>query len=564
MSDVTTPSDGASPTPNPTPASNEARARPTLLIGVVSGVAIAGLVALLVTLGLGGNGGGSGDDDVAGPSTGPASSTVVAAGEVLLDGSALGTGEVLLEPVGVPTARAFTETVGISFEASPTVALPALPMPTTTAPLSDQQVPLAQIAGNEPGLYGGTRDVTACDTAQLAEFLESDPAKGAAWAAVQRIEASELREFIESLTPLTLTRDTRVTNHGYADGVALPHQSVLQAGHAVLVDETGVPRAKCSCGNPLAPPQPLSSAPTYVGTPWPEFDPTVIIVIVSVTPVGDEFVVVELGTGELIEVPIGGFSGPDPVNETANETADGPDPDSDQDVDLVNVGNILAVTPGATAGATFTVDAPTLITWVSNYHYGPETAPGQVGLTASDGSFFGPWQTVGAEGQGGVANAYWNAAPYAVIPAGTYTVWDSDPSTWSSNADTGGVGFTVVRGIIGVLEDADPPTTMPTATPATTPSETNTTPNSPGQPEWSPADAAGQILDQLLLDCGADYGGFTSGGGDTNGWRWLVDTPAGTADFYVGFIDGDPGWFINADNDVAITLARTCGFLEVG
>ena len=48
--------------------------------------------------------------------------------------------------------------------------------------------------------------------------------------------------------------------------------SVLQAGTAVLVDTFGVPRVRCSCGNPLAPAIELAAGVTVRGTPWPGFD----------------------------------------------------------------------------------------------------------------------------------------------------------------------------------------------------------------------------------------------------------------------------------------------------
>jgi hypothetical protein len=79
--------------------------------------------------------------------------------------------------------------------------------------------------------------------------------------------------YIDSLTPVLLRSDTRVTNHGFRDGWATPYQAVLQAGTAVLVDNTGVPRARCACGNPLTPPQAVPTTPTYQGTPWPGFTP---------------------------------------------------------------------------------------------------------------------------------------------------------------------------------------------------------------------------------------------------------------------------------------------------
>ena len=158
-----------------------------------------------------------------------------------------------------------------------------------------------------------------------------------------------------------LLQDTRVTNHGFENGRARPHQSVLQAGHAVLVDRFGVPRAKCSCGNPLAPPRPVPVTPDYVGPAWTGFDPSAIVVVIENDEVGNGFVIVDLGNGELITRPIG-------------YTPDASDADISA---LLDTGNRLAVFPGAEAAPSFTVDAPTLIVTIVHYHYGPETPPGQ-------------------------------------------------------------------------------------------------------------------------------------------------------------------------------------------
>src|SRR5699024_6987030 len=63
---------------------------------------------------------------------------------------------------------------------------------------------------------------------------------------------------------------------GYRDGRAVPFQSVLQAGTAVLIDAYGVPRVQCGCGNPLAPRWTGYVVPTS-GTPWPGYNPTYVI-----------------------------------------------------------------------------------------------------------------------------------------------------------------------------------------------------------------------------------------------------------------------------------------------
>lgn len=441
--------------------------RTVALVGVAAFVAISGC-----------SGGTSSDSSGA-----PTSTVTTIAAEDAVDLSTPESGEILLEPIGVAMPEAFSASIAVGDEQVPAFLQPEYLLPATAAPeattttsvappttiegepptsaeaapittaptaaptaapttaptaqttaADTARVPLAQVAGNVPGLYGGTRDMAACDPEQLIGFLESNPDKAAAWADVQGIQPSEIRQFVGRLTPVVLMRDTRVTNHGFADGKAKPHQSVLQAGHAVFVDEFGVPRAKCSCGNPLAPPIPAKVTPEYVGTTWPGFDPAQIVVVIATDAVDNGFVIVDLGTGDLVTRPIGFAPG-----------------QQDADIaELLNIGNIMGIQPGTTSAGSFTVEAPTLIVAMIHYHYGPETPPGQVGLTSSDGTFYGPWQTKGSEGQGGVANAYWTAIPYEIVPAGTYTVWDSEPWTWSTNADAGGLGFSVVRGVVGV------------------------------------------------------------------------------------------------------------------
>ena len=49
-------------------------------------------------------------------------------------------------------------------------------------------------------------------------------------------------------------------------------------------------------------------------------------------------------------------------------------------------------------------------------------------------------------GQGGANNAYWECRPNVVLPAGTYTVVDSDPATWAQNAQSAGRGIVEVKG----------------------------------------------------------------------------------------------------------------------
>ncbi|MFB9365078.1 DUF6777 domain-containing protein [Kitasatospora sp. NPDC001664] len=135
------------------------------------------------------------------------------------------------------------------------------------------------VTGSDPGLYGGSRQTASCDVPKLSAFLTSDQAKGRAWAGVLGIDPSTIDPYLRSLTPVVLRSDTRVTNHGFANGVATPYQSVLQSGTAVLIDGRGLPRVRCACGNPLLPPAALAVPPAYSGTPWPAFKPQDTVVV---------------------------------------------------------------------------------------------------------------------------------------------------------------------------------------------------------------------------------------------------------------------------------------------
>jgi uncharacterized Zn-binding protein involved in type VI secretion len=115
--------------------------------------------------------------------------------------------------------------------------------------------------------------------------------------------------------------------------------------------------------------------------------------------------------------------------------------------EFFNNWNIAGVYNGG-SNPTVTIKEPAKITTIQTYHWNNArgTAPGTVGLRASDGKMYGPWQASGTPGQGGVPNANWIVKPNVVLPAGTYTVVDSNPGTWSQNGGSGGKGFVFVRG----------------------------------------------------------------------------------------------------------------------
>jgi hypothetical protein len=119
-----------------------------------------------------------------------------------------------------------------------------------------------RLRGGVPGLYGGTLDETSCDPDQLVGFLEAEEDKAAAFADVLKIDVADIEPYIDGLTPVNLGADTRVINHGFADGAATPRESVLQRGSAVLVDAG-------ACPGELLLRQPAGRCETVVATPSP-------------------------------------------------------------------------------------------------------------------------------------------------------------------------------------------------------------------------------------------------------------------------------------------------------
>ncbi|MBI4936531.1 MAG: DUF2510 domain-containing protein [Actinobacteria bacterium] len=215
---------------------------------------------------------------------------------------------VRIVPVVNAQPAATTTTTSATTVVPSTVApttTPTTPTPTATPTTAAGAVlPVRSVDATAPGLYGGTRNNRACDQEQMITFLTQHPEKAAAWAGAQGIAPADIPAFIRSLTPMVLRADTRVTNFGFRNGVANAKAAVLQAGTAVLVDQYGIPRARCSCGNPLAPPRPLPGGYTYHGDPWPGFDPTAVIVVVNVNNVViNNFVVVDLNGGYFGRTP---------------------------------------------------------------------------------------------------------------------------------------------------------------------------------------------------------------------------------------------------------------------
>ncbi|MFC8427206.1 DUF6777 domain-containing protein [Streptomyces sp. NPDC057253] len=198
-------------------------------------------------------------------------------------GTAGGDGEVFLQAAGKTGPDPFTESTAKDS------SLP--PVPASPSGSSEPANAVRGVDGDAPGLYGGTRNVSSCDVEKQVKALRADPAKNGAFASVAGVRPAEVPAFLRGLTPVQLRMDTRVTNHGYRDGAATSYQAVLQAGTAVLVDDRGVPRTRCACGNPLTPPVAQQTTPKRTGDTWPSYRPSNVVVVAPSTTVINVFVI---------------------------------------------------------------------------------------------------------------------------------------------------------------------------------------------------------------------------------------------------------------------------------
>ncbi|MGW3498228.1 DUF6777 domain-containing protein [Streptomyces sp. NPDC001020] len=195
-------------------------------------------------------------------------------GEKVLTSGAVTGGAVFLQPVTARGPDPFTDS---------TVTVAAEQGSVTRPESTDGEDPWASraVSGATPGLYGGTQSTGSCDVGRQISFLTADREKSRAFAQASGISQASIPAYLRGLAAVVLRADTRVTNHGFHDGRATSYQSVLQAGTAVLVDNRGVPRVRCACGNPIGAPAAWKGTPTANGRPWRDYRPTEVI---TVTP----------------------------------------------------------------------------------------------------------------------------------------------------------------------------------------------------------------------------------------------------------------------------------------
>jgi hypothetical protein len=373
----------------------EKKSKKALVIGLVALLLVAAVVGTFLVLG--------GDDDEGG-----------------------GSEEIVLEPIGQTLADDFAGNLDlVRFDDSIENVLPDVP---------DFDDGVASVLsahtadGDTPGLYGGSRDVGTCDVSQLIDFLTDgdNEDKAEAWADVQGIDVDEIEDFIDDLTPMRLRYDTRVTNHGFTDGAANPIQSVLEAGTAVMVDDTGVPRVKCNCGNPLAEPLEFDGDEDEAldedviqnpGDAWDDFDPDLIVVIIEGDRL-DDFTLVDIDTGDLFLRPVGtdgdddaDLEGDDDDPDDTTTTTEGDVDDTTTTTVVLGSGDVqVTLRWGSNADLDLAVTDPTGEE-VSFSNRGPIGSGGELDVDSN--------VSCPSDASSGVENVFW---PPGGAPSGTYTV----------------------------------------------------------------------------------------------------------------------------------------------
>ncbi|WP_328877743.1 DUF6777 domain-containing protein [Streptomyces sp. NBC_00299] len=227
------------------------------------------------------------------------SAALVAAGcGVTGDENADTGGKLVLQPVADQGPDPFTDSTATS-------TVTPSPITRTPRPAHSGRTGLQPLSGETPGLYGGTRGAGSCDVRRQIDQLTSDRAKARVFAQAAGIAQASIPAYLRGLTSVVLRADTRVTNHGFRDGMGTGYQSVLQAGTAVLVDHHGVPRVRCACGNPLAPPVDPHGTPGTSGRAWSGYRSSQVVVVAPTIRMITNITIINVVDNTWIERSIG-------------------------------------------------------------------------------------------------------------------------------------------------------------------------------------------------------------------------------------------------------------------
>ncbi len=200
-------------------------------------------------------------------------------------------------------------------------------------------------------------------------------------------------------------------------------------------------------------------------------------------------------------------------------------PASAQVRDLFNNTNTAAVRNGGAIPPQFLLNVPTRITQVVTYHWndGRGAMPGNISLRHDASGQLFRFAATGTAGFRGAPNVNWVANVSVNVPAGFYTVLDSDRFTWSNNAQSAGQGFAIVRGFALPPQPLPPIGSPPNprTAPPTDRGSNNPDACSPLIPVASMPSVAPNLLQQTVSD--------PIGGADTDDWYCInVTGPNGS------------------------------------
>ncbi|MGW1360140.1 DUF6777 domain-containing protein [Streptomyces chartreusis] len=207
-------------------------------------------------------------------------------------------GDLFLQPAADRGPDPFTASTS-------TAEAAAAPLTRTPQPAQSGRTGPQSLSGETPGLYGGTRGAGSCDVQRQIDALAADRTRARVFARAAGVSRTSIPGYLRSLTSVVLRADTRVTNHGFRDGMGTDYQSVLQAGTAVLVDDHGVPRVRCACGNPLAPPVGTRGESGVSGRGWSGYEPGRVVVVAAATQVIADITIIDVVDNTWIERPVG-------------------------------------------------------------------------------------------------------------------------------------------------------------------------------------------------------------------------------------------------------------------
>ena len=126
-------------------------------------------------------------------------------------------------------------------------------------------------------------------------------------------------------------------------------------------------------------------------------------------------------------------------------------------MDNSNGGGVLG---GGKQPSFITKGVPYCLMQLVTYHWnnGQGAKPGTLGLRGDLGVVIGPWPATGSTGSNNAPNVNWTAnvstPTKPVVINGVYSCVDSDPATWSQDAESHGTGFCQVYVVKAVVSNA--------------------------------------------------------------------------------------------------------------